>query len=285
MMFSVFFARFPYQNAECPDSADWVLKTAIKCKQDPRIGAIFQARFDDTPITMTRNQAALAARKHGADYLVMIDSDMKPDLPGEEPFWETSLEFLLAHRDQPCMIAAPYCGPPNACNTYVFQWANWMNEGARDLDFRLEQFTREEAAVRADWFRAQGKPPIEQVAALPTGLIIIDTRVFDVVKPPWFYYEWKDKTESEKASTEDVTFTRDASLSGCPVYCNWGSWAGHWKRFLVEKPQPIKVEAIQRKFVEAVLRERGLSTAPERHVQVPEGGVPVNNGRVLLPAG
>ncbi|MEK0126623.1 hypothetical protein, partial [Bordetella pertussis] len=78
---------------------------------------------------------------------------------------------------------------------------------------------------------------IGEVAALPTGLIMYDMRIFDMLEPkdenskPWFYYEWADKYQSEKASTEDVSATRDMSLVGqqvlgySPVFCAWDSWA------------------------------------------------------------
>jgi hypothetical protein len=257
----VMFARFPYLNAECPDSVDWWGRTTLKAKQDPRIGEVLQFRVDDTPITLGRNRAVQRALEHGVDYLLMLDSDMSPDLPGEQPFWDTSLDFALHHKG-PCVIGAPYCGPPPCCNVYVFRWANWCNDQPNQ-DWRLEQFSREEAAMRLG---------IEPVAALPTGLILIDVRALQSVAPPWFYYEWKDAAESEKASTEDVTFTRDLSLLGVPMYCNWSSWAGHWKRYLVEKPRPVTVEQIGAKYRAAVLADRGRA---DRAVDVGEGGLPM----------
>jgi hypothetical protein len=245
MKIDVMFARFPYMNAECPDVTDWLLETVLKAKRDPRIGRVLSQRYDDTPITMTRNKAVADARREGVDFLLMIDSDMRPDCePDGKPFWDTSLDFALAN--PPCIVAAPYCGPPPHENVYVFQFSGRMNE-TRNPSWALEQYTREEAAVRSG---------IERVAALPTGLMLIDMRALDRLRPSpdrgHFYYEWSDHTCSQKASTEDVTFTRDVCLAGVDIYCNWDAWAGHWKRHLVRKPRPLTVDAVRAQFADAL---------------------------------
>lgn len=248
MKVSLGIARFPWHGAEHPDVTDWLLRTAIKVKQDPRISEVHQFRKDDTPITMSRNKAVEHAKRVGVDYLLMIDSDMSPDLPepGAKPFWDSSFDFVLQHNG-PCCIAAPYCGPPPLSNVYVFRWSNWQNPDVQpNPDMRLEQYSREEAAQRAG---------IERVGALPTGLILIDMRAFERLKPPYFYYEWNDGTQSEKASTEDVTFTRDLNLLGVPQYVNWDAWAGHWKLLRVDKPRVIYTDHVQQKYREAVLAD------------------------------
>jgi hypothetical protein len=101
---------------------------------------------------------------------------------------------------------------------------------------------------------------IQECAALPTGLIMYDMRAFELTEPktdddkPWFYYEWKDRFAAEKASTEDVTMTRDLALVGTqrlgynPVYCNWDAWAGHWKPKCVGKPVSIPASGVSKKL-------------------------------------
>ncbi len=244
----VMVARFPYGGQEHPDTTDWLVGTVAKMKADKRIDAdILRMREDDTPITLSRNKVCKIARQQKADLILMLDNDMSPDLklPGSKPFWDSTLDFMLNHSG-PCVVAAPYCGPPPHSNVYVFQWNNHVNEHA-DGDMRLEQFGREEAAIRTGF---------EEVAALPTGLILIDVRALDYLKHPLFYYEWADEEQSTKASTEDVTFTRDLSLAGCPVYVNWDAWAGHWKRWRADKPQPLTVEQVRLKMTEAALSGR-----------------------------
>lgn len=290
---SVLFARFPFGRCDDPDSTDWLVRTVLRAKQDPRISDVHHWRMDDTPITMSRNACLAHALKIGVDVVCLLDSDMAPDLhllrrdePGCKPFWDSSLDFLLAHRG-PCVVAAPYCGPPPVSNVYVFRWASHQNPGmAPGPDLRLEQFSREEAAYRTG---------IERVAALPTGLMLLDTRALAALEPPYFRYEWADATESAKASTEDVVFTRDLDMAGIPQYVNWDAWAGHWKRVCVAKPQLIHSDQVREQFRQAVLRggksdERTLMMedrhGPERGARerlgaTPPGGDRADGGGVL----
>lgn len=227
-------------RSEVPDVRDWMIETIIAAKADKRVSSIVQFDIADTPITMGRNKAVIEAKALGLDFLVMIDSDMKPDCEeGAPKFWDVGFDFVFNHYEKgPSVIAAPYGGPPPLENMYVFCWENTRNNSP-DGNFNLRQYQRQEAA------RMTGITP---VAALPTGLIIFDMRIFDVVNTSgngWFYYEWSDNFASEKGSTEDVTATRDMSLIGGvklgynPVYCAWDCWAGHWKPYLVTKPRPL----------------------------------------------
>jgi hypothetical protein len=241
--------------SEHPDVREWMIPTVLEANKDERIGGIRIWNLADTPITMTRNRAVLMARDYGVDVLVMVDSDMKPDVlggqPGSQPFFKSSFDFLVSHYAKgPVCIGAPYCGPPPMENVYVFRWNNWASENPNP-DFQLEMYDRHTAVKLAG---------IQECAALPTGLIMYDMRCFSLTEPktesdkPWFYYEWKDKYHADKASTEDVTQTRDLSLVGTqrlgynPVFCNWDAWAGHWKPKCVSKPQVISASGISEKL-------------------------------------
>ena len=248
MKVNVLFARFPYGNQENPDCTDWLINTTIKAMKDPRIGEVKHWRINDTPITMGRNRCVKEALACNTDVLCMIDSDMGPDLPdilGAKPFWDTSFDFLLDHHG-PCAIAAPYCGPPPFENVFIFQWASAQSDHP-NVDLKLSQYTREQAYSMGG---------IQSVAALPTGLILIDMRVFARLVHPYFYYEYTDKQETHKASTEDVAFTRDMTLAGVPIYCNWDSWAGHWKWKKVGKPEYLTMAHIRATFREAIMADR-----------------------------
>lgn len=246
-------------SSEVPDIREWMIPLVASAQSDPRIDAIQVWNLSDTPITMTRNRAVIQARQNGCDFLLMVDSDMKPDLyfgsdPLAQQFFQSSFDFLAKHYHKgPACVGAPYCGPPpNEC-VYVFRWANFQNENPNP-DFALEMYDRHTAAKLAG---------IQECAALPTGLLMYDMRLFDITEPkqegdkPWFYYEWKDVYCSEKASTEDVTNTRDLSLVGTqklgynPVFCNWDAWAGHWKPKCVGKPTPVDASAIASKLKES----------------------------------
>lgn len=258
--FKVLFARFPFGNQEVPDVTDWMIETVIKAKADARISEVRHMRLNDTPITMTRNKVIKAAQQDGADFVVMIDSDMKPDLaiPGAKPFWPTAFDFAVQHRG-PCVVGVPYCGPPPHENVYVFRWAH-VQDGHPNADLRIDQYPREDAAARAGF---------EEVAALPTGLILIDMRAIASLKPPYFEYEYQDPPfNTVKATTEDVYFTRNLSLAGVPQYVLWDAWAGHHKRKVVGKPTILSCEAVREQFRGAILRG---SVSNEVLINVGEG--------------
>lgn len=298
----VCFATFPYGGngasaSECPESAAWVGDTIPKARADERISKVSRGPFNDTPITMTRNEAVIQARQIGADVLVMVDSDQWPDMemelgrdPTGVPFWETAFDFIYDRWDRgPHCVSAPYMGGPPHENCFVFRWATLQSD-TPDEAFQLRQYTREEAAVMAG---------IHECAALPTGLIMFDMRCFDLIEPShetfageveqylrpqigqpiteefarqfsdwanrrkaanehsFFYYEYSDRYEQEKSSTEDVTATRDISIAGQmrlgynPVHCAWSSWAGHWKPKCVGKPMLLPSDFVSSKLTRA----------------------------------
>lgn len=271
---NVLFINFAYGgnggiSMQLPCIGDWMVKTIANAKADERTGWVKYDTISDTPITMSRNRAVLTARKAGADVLVMIDSDQEPDMylgvdPTAKPFWDSSFDFLYKNWDRfPVAIASPYCGPPphpvkGGCeNVYVFHWDNTESTAGTEHPASLEQFTRRQAA------RCMG---IEHVAALPTGLSMFAMPIFEVTEPKpgaehpgWFYYEWKDHYGAEKASTEDVTATRDMSIAGYlkygrnPVHVNWDAWAGHVKPKVVGKPIMMGTEQIGERMRDAIL--------------------------------
>jgi hypothetical protein len=259
--FNVGFCTFSYGgnggiSSEVPDIREWMTPLVAAISKDERVENVRIWNLADTPITMTRNRAVLMAREFGVDVLVMIDSDMKPDLyvgtdPLAKPFFQSSFDFLVDHYPKgPVCIGAPYCGPPPHECVYVFRWQNLRSDNVNP-DFQLEMYDRHTAA------KLDG---IQECAALPTGLIMYDMRCFELTEPktaddkPWYYYEFPDKYQSQKASTEDVTQTRDLSLVGTqklgynPVFCNWSAWAGHWKPICVGKPVFIEAKSVAEKL-------------------------------------
>ena len=248
MKASILFARFPYGATEDYRGSNWMIETITQAKMDCRIGEVLHMEENDTPITMCRNKVMKRARDDGIDLVVMLDSDMVPDLPlpGARKFFPVALDFVLGHPG-PSVVGAPYCGPPPHENIYVFQWRKFQSDHPNQ-DVKLEQYTREEAAIRVGF---------EEVAALPTGLVMIDVRCLEHIDPPWFEYEYEDPPyNTKKSTTEDVFFTRNLSLAGVPQYCLWDSWAGHVKKKVVGKPTLLTTDMVREGFREAIVSGR-----------------------------
>lgn len=270
--------RFPFGRSEDPDVCDWLVPTTLKIHQDPRIqDEIVSYRVDDTPITMSRNRAIKVAIEEEVDMMLMVDSDMKPDaylpgnqnaiapLEGVQPFWDTSFNHLWHQRKQgtPAVIAAPYCGPAPASNVYCFFWQTNESDAPDDEpNFHIEQYHRDTAA------RMHG---IQECAALPTGLILMDMEAVKKLRPPYTYYEWPDAGQDDKASTEDVVFTRDMSLLGVKQYCNWDAWAGHWKWKCVGRPHLISPRDVADNLKAAWKRELNIGDG-EKMINVKNNG-------------
>lgn len=261
--YKIVLQRFPYGSIEHTPCVTWLMDFVSNVERDPRFELILPKPLDDTPITMTRNRSVEIAQKLGADLLLMVDSDMEPDCefgldPFAKRFWPTTIEFMLNHPG-PCVVGAPYCGPPPLENIYVFNWQNMEShvpEGELG-GLKLGQFSREHAAILGG---------IQEVGALPTGLILFDMRCFEKIEPPYFDYEWafegprcegcgspKPGKRSEKVSTEDVVTTRDLSMAGVKQYCNWDAWAGHRKWKTVRKPRPYTADGVAKKMHDAIV--------------------------------
>ncbi len=284
--YKVALAQFPGGGVSRIETNAWVVRAVREMDKDDRISEVVSLTYADTPITMLRNRAVLDARAAGCQYLLMLDSDMSPDVPcaGCSPFWATAWQFMMERRARevasrieghkrcgpvgtqqakapfdapfemnntvlrefpPATIAAPYCGPsPDQC-CYVFEWKS-RGSGHPNPDFQLGMVPRESAAIRSG---------VQEAAALPTGLILYDMRVFDVLPPPWFDYEWADPPfNSRKATTEDVFQTRNASMLGLPQYCAWDCWAAHVKTERVGKPMIVTRDEVHASLRDAVLR-------------------------------
>jgi hypothetical protein len=258
---NVLIAQFAYGGnggvpMTLPSHVSWFAKVYAEMKADERIGQIALHTLSDTPITMTRNRAVQTAVVGDYDMILMIDSDNQPDCelktdPSAKPFWQTSFDFAYERlmRGVPTVVCAPYCGPPPHENVYVFQWE--MHENSPLSSFSLEPFSRQVASTMTG---------IRAVAAGPTGVTLYTTNAFELMKPPYFYYEYKDEPyQTEKASTEDVTNFRDINLLGTEkfgepiVYCNWDAWAAHTKVKNVRKPWTAKSDDVNDRFRTAIL--------------------------------
>lgn len=274
-----------------PSHSDWLAETALKAKADDRVGRFEWKRFGDIPLDVERNKIVQYAKTKKFDVLIMLDSDNFVDKyvgvdPEAKPFWDSSFDFLYerALRGIPTVVCCPYCGPPpddvtgGAENVYVFYFSDFETqaEGSPRGAIRLEAYSRTHAATMRG---------IQEIGAGPTGVIMYSIDAFDLfppITPPekilqmhkagelgteraiqllnrqsWFFYE-TNPLRTEKQSTEDVTNTREIQLAGkvkfkqSVVFCNWDSWAGHWKPKCVGRPRPLPIEAVSQMFQDAV---------------------------------
>lgn len=240
--------------------------------------------LSETPVTLVRNHFVQLARRGGFDLLVMLDSDMSPDIHvGEHtdavPFIDAAFDRIYSKYDEgPRFVAAPYGGTPPIENCFEFIWRKHGNQ--EHSPFELDQFHREEVIYKSG---------IQEAAAAPTGLIMYDMRCFDLIEPPYFQYEYPDAEQTKKSSTEDVQNTRDISLAGCkqlgynPCEIAWSSWAGHLKVQCVKKPLEYTADMVSKTLAKALTRppvkERGLNVQVEnligdKWVRMIEGNAP-----------
>jgi hypothetical protein len=290
-----------------PDIATWLTKVTRRMSDDDRIGRVGIKRAGDIPLTMERNRVVKEAKDRDFDVIVMLDSDNVPDLylnrrETAKPFWDTSFDLLYERKLKglPTVVCAPYCGPPphpvngGEENVYVF-YAESDESDDKDPDkvgaIRFSSYSRQHAALMRG---------IQPIAAGPTGCIMYSVDAFDLMPihgmsdqqiledykagkytterarqllrmESWFFYEYTDAYQTRKASTEDVTNTREIQLAGIEkhgepvVFCNWDAWAGHMKPKCVGAPQPLRIEQVSGVYREAV--ENNISAA-DRIVQV-----------------
>lgn len=238
---------FTYAKQVGGDVFSWCCGVAGTLGPYPRCENAVVSYCHGYPTDRMRNAACMQAKRDGFHFLLMLDDDMKPDLLlGHErdavPFLTTALDFSLAH-DGPCIIGAPYCGTPPLQEVLVMKNREYAPDHPDGMGLKLDKYTRDEAAALSG---------IQRVAALPTGCLLVDLRVLDILPPPWFSYEFDDPPYNTKlASTEDIVFTRNLDWLGVPQYCHWSAWAGHHKPFLTGKPQPAPVVDIPRSIYKA----------------------------------
>lgn len=158
----------------------------------------------------------------GSNYLLFIDPDMVPDAylghdPNATPIWKTFWEFMQDH-DGPCVLAAPYCGQPSQNHVQIF---SPNGEGS------LKRVSRKQAETLHGWM---------QIGGAGTGFMLIDMRVFDVIKPPYFHDTYKDETESELQNSQDVSFSKLCWAAGIPMYANFDCWCDHQQMTTLKRP-------------------------------------------------
>jgi hypothetical protein len=243
----VMLAMFPYGGVQRSELTPWAMSAAVWAANQKDIdGGLLYWSTNDTPITMTRNLAVKAAIHNEVDILVFCDSDMIPDIDKAHPFLPSAFKFIKSRwATAPTIISAPYCmGAP----TYSPTMGRWRTHH-NGYPIATALYTREEAAEFTG---------IQPCSLQGTGLMAIDMRIFtgfpireEVIKlpPPFYYYEYTDENNSEKASTEDMVFSRNVTLLFAKHnleigFVDFDSWAYHIKNEFVGKPYSITIQTV-----------------------------------------
>ena len=190
-------------------------------------------------IHCARNVAAKEALKHNCDFLLFCDPDQRPDarmfneyIPRDEqpnarewalPFVQSSLDFMLSNFCS--VVAAPLVSCPPALNINVFPF--------RENGQSYSRMTHEELAAI--------EPQFQQVAAMGTGLMLIDCNVLRAMPEPWFEDAYQPDQVDEKTGkvtrdpqydvmhSQDTRFCFKVNDLRGQVYCNHFAPAGHIK--------------------------------------------------------
>lgn len=147
-------------------------------------GLVRLARVDDLCIVNERMSCIAEARnilvrhalQRGADWLMWLDADMT--------FPPQTLDRLLSH-DEPIVGA-----------TYVRRVEPYPLIGTPQPD-----------GIK--------RPGLTEMAGMPFGCMLVQRRVFEQVKAPWFRYDWDDEA---KLHGEDILFCRAARAAGFTIF-------------------------------------------------------------------
>ena len=199
-----------------PETTDWLCRLQLELCRIGKFETSTMMGFDQPRIALGRNVAVRNAMDMECDYLLMVDPDMQPDMyvgqhPQAELFFSSSLEWLECNG--PGIVAAPAVSGRPLCRPNMYR----MEDG----DGIAHRYTHQQCR------QAIEEPQFEQVAAIGTGLMLINMQVFDAIEKPWFHDLFVDDREDALQLSQDLYFTAGATQSGVPVWCNWFSWAGH----------------------------------------------------------
>lgn len=260
--FRVAIAVFTYGGSSCaewlrPEIAEWFVDAAMYCRDEPRISELVgPISIATTPLSYGRNLAFKKAREAGADFLLMMDNDLKPDSrvgldSRARPFLPAAFNFLAdRYHLGPHVVAGPYmCVDDGAAKLHAYRTVSRLGIDKTDpAELDMAAVTRHEAAISTGF-----EPMVSSII----GWSLSDIRVKDLLGPTGFHHEYDDHHEV-RVGTEDLSATRDMVLAAQakglphPLYMNWDGWAGHYKVVMIDKPQVLEVDTAVRSMRAAI---------------------------------
>lgn len=184
------------------------------------------------PTDKARNVLVQKAKERHVDFLFMVDSDAAP----AEGWFKTALLYLMQNK-YPCFVAAPYVSADGTVQ--VMEYRHTDPEPTVPLErWALKHLDRLDASRRSG---------IEKVHSVGTHCVAYDMRVFDLVKQPYFYYQYNhDHTDVE--GTEDVMLHNNLYYANVECYVTWDFWAAHYKTRRLQGPVALDPKLIPEYF-------------------------------------
>lgn len=160
-------------------------------------------------VDYARNMGVRQFLKGTKKYLLFIDSDTIPEVDGPERLLKAKKPIiggvynLLMSDQQGQAIIRP------SCYTLV-----------------PNQYTL------ADAVPIQINSGLQKCTIVATGYMLIDRKVFDKIKEPWFEYRWLD-AQHLAFNGEDIDFCQKAETLGIEMWCDTSVLAKHCKQLLI----------------------------------------------------
>lgn len=165
-----------------------------------------------------RNNIVMLAQSYGVDYVMMVDSDTTPPRDALVNLYSHGVDVCMGyymHRD---MGTNAITDKTNACK---------LADDSGKLYFGYpgeSQLTGAELREKRD----DGEY-LMQIHGGGMGCVLINMRVFDEVRYPWF--DWNNYANPERSMlSEDLFFCEGLKNEGIPIYCDTRVACGHLMR-------------------------------------------------------
>jgi len=200
--------------------------------EDPELSAILNDIWHlpvlRYPTSVARNFVVKVCQEKGLDYLFFIDADAGVS----EGTFKAFLKFLI-EQPVPSVVLAPAVAADGQIQ--VFRAVTDQPRSDVPLEhWRFERYQRDYASMLKGFTR---------IVAGGTHVMMIDVRVFQKLKKPYFHYG-TNADGTELTSTEDIAWMRKLLHAGVPVFCGWDYPAAHFKEIRLLVPGPLQIEQI-----------------------------------------
>ena len=190
----------------------------------------------------TRNTYVEMAKETECTHLLFLDPDMEPDVEvGHDaqalPFFDTSWRFIQQVANGQverlpsgslAVVGAPATSGPPDFKINVFP---------SDDDGNIYQHSPLDVIEKKGHF--------ERVAAVGTALMLIPMEAFDLIEPPYFDDLYTDQKKCGVSQSQDVYFCLKCADKGISIWCNWYSWARHYKTIGLDRPTRAVMEYME----------------------------------------